>query len=71
MKLEGKGSKRLRRTLADPTRAQRVEEIREGMREMDRSYAMNLAMIEGAAQLTQRDVIARLGEGHSQASGES
>lgn len=71
MDLEGKGSKRLRCTLADPAHAQRVEEIREGMREMDRRYAMHLAMIRGAAQLTQQDVVARLCEGHSQASGES
>ena len=51
MKLEDKGSQRLRRMLADPDHAQRVAEIREGMREMDRVYAMNLAMIRKAAEL--------------------
>lgn len=65
MKLEDKGGQRLRRTLADPNHAQRVAEIREGMREMDRIYAMNLAMIRKAAQLTQEDLAARLGKGQA------
>lgn len=62
MKLEDKGGQRLRRKLADPDHAQRVAEIRRGMREMDRVYAMNLAMIRKAAQLTQEDLAARLGK---------
>ncbi|MDP7707448.1 helix-turn-helix domain-containing protein [Mycobacterium sp. TY815] len=65
MKLEDKGSNRLRCTLADPERAQRVAEIRDGMQEMDRVYAMNLAMIRKAAQLTQQDMAARLGKGQA------
>lgn len=65
MKLEDKGGQRLRRRLADPDHAHRVAEIREGMREMDRVYAMNLAMIRKAAQLTQEDLAARLGKGQA------
>lgn len=38
---EDKGGRRLRRTLADPDHAQRVAEIREAMREMDRSGMPN------------------------------
>lgn len=62
MKLENKGEERLRRRLADPAYAERITEIREGMRNMDRSYAMNLAMIRKAAQLTQEELAARLGK---------
>lgn len=65
MKLEDKGGQRLRRKLADPDHAQRVTEIRAGMRQMDRVYAMNLAMIRRAAQLTQEDLAARLGKGQA------
>lgn len=65
MKLEDKGGQRLRRKLADPDHAQRVTEIRAGMRQMDRIYAMNLAMIRRAAQLTQEDLAARLGKGQA------
>lgn len=65
MNLEDKGDRRLRRKLADPDHAQRVAEIRKGMREMDRSYAMNLAMIRKAAQLTQEDLATRLGKGQA------
>ncbi|BBZ49792.1 helix-turn-helix domain-containing protein [Mycobacterium heidelbergense] len=65
MNLEDKGAQRLRRKLTDPDHAQRVAEIREGMREMDRVYAMNLAMIRKAAQLTQEDLAARLGKGQA------
>lgn len=63
--LEDKGGQRLRRKLADPGHAARVAEIRDGMREMDRVYAMNLAMIRKAAQLTQEDLAARLGKGQA------
>ena len=65
MNIEDKGGQRLRRKLADPDHAERVAEIREGMREMDRIYAMNLAMIRKAAQLTQEDLAARLGKRQS------
>lgn len=65
MKIEDKGGQRLRRRLADPAYAERIAEIREDMRDMDRSYAMNLAMIRKAAQLTQEDLAARLGKGQA------
>lgn len=65
MNLEDKGSQRLRRVLEDPDRANRVAEIRQEMREMDRSYAMNLAMIRKAAELTQEDLATRLGKGQA------
>ena len=62
MNFEDKGGRRLRRKLADPDHAQRVAEIRDGMREMDRIYAVSLVMIRKAAQLTQEDLAARLGK---------
>ena len=62
MTMEDKGGQRLRRTLADPAHAERVAQIRDGMQEMDRVYAMNLAMIRKAAQLTQEDLAVRLGK---------
>lgn len=65
MKLEDKGGERLRKRLADPERAKRVAEIREGMRDMDRVYAMNLAMIRKAAELTQDELADRLGKGQA------
>lgn len=40
--------------------AQRVADIHEDMREMDRVFAMNLAMIRKAAALTQEDLASRL-----------
>lgn len=46
---------------ADPGRAARVAEIREGMREMHRQYAINLATIRHAAALTQTEMAQRLG----------
>ncbi len=65
MNLEDKGGERLRRKRAEPAYAGRIAEIREGMRDMDRSYAMNLAMIRKAAQLTHEDLAARLGKGQA------
>lgn len=65
MNLEDKGAKRLRKRLADPERAKRVAEIRYGMREMDRTYAMNLAMVRKAAELTQVDLAELLGKGQA------
>ncbi len=65
MKLEDKGGERLRRKLADPAYAARIADIREDMRDMDRSYTMNLAMIRKAAELTQEDLAARLGKGQA------
>ena len=65
MKVEDKGGQRLRRKLADPAYAGRIAEIREGMGDMDKSYAMNLAVIRKAAQLTQKDLATRLGKGQA------
>lgn len=65
MNLDDKGGRRLRHKLADPNHSRRIAEIRDGMREMDRTYAMNLAMIRKAAQLTQEDLAARLGKGQA------
>jgi DNA-binding XRE family transcriptional regulator len=48
---------------ADPARAARVAAIREQMREMDHSYAVNLAAIRRAAALTQIELSQRLGVG--------
>lgn len=56
-----RGNQRLRRMREDPERAARVAVIREGMREMDRHYAVNLAAIRKAAALTQTEIATRLG----------
>lgn len=56
MEIDDKGGRRLRRKGADPAYAERITEIREGMRDMDRSYAMHLARIQKVAQ-THRDVL--------------
>lgn len=56
-----RGNQRLQNMRADPARAARVAAIREGMREMDRQYAIDLAAIRKAAALTQTDLAARLG----------
>lgn len=65
LKLEDKGGEYLHRKLADPEYAREIAEVRAGMDEMDRVYAMNLAMIRKAAQLTQEDLAARLGKGQA------
>ncbi|WP_344663667.1 XRE family transcriptional regulator [Catenulispora yoronensis] len=52
---------RRRRLMSDPARAARVSKIREATAEMDRIYAMNLAMVREAAELTQVEVAKRLG----------
>lgn len=57
----GRGNERLRQMRLDPGRAARVADIREGMREMDRQYAINLATIRQAAALTQTEMAQRLG----------
>jgi len=56
-----RGNQRLQDMRADAQRAARVAAIREGMREVDRQYAINLAAIRKAAALTQTDLAARLG----------
>ncbi|SOJ54268.1 hypothetical protein MSIMFB_01767 [Mycobacterium simulans] len=63
--IEDNGGPRLKRLTADADRAQRVAVIREGMREADRAYAMNLAMIRQTAELTQVELARRLGVGQA------
>jgi DNA-binding XRE family transcriptional regulator len=57
----GRGNERLKQMRSDPKRVARVAAIREGMREMDRQYAVNLAAIRKAAALTQVQLAQRLG----------
>jgi DNA-binding XRE family transcriptional regulator len=64
-KLEDKGGARLKKLLADPKRAKRAAAIREGMREMDRAYVMNLALIRNAADMTQKELAENLGVGQA------
>ena len=59
--VKDRGNERLRQMRSDPHRAARVAAIREGMREMDRQYAINLAAIRSAAALTQTEMARRLG----------
>lgn len=59
---EAHASKKL---LADPERSNRVAAIRDGMREMDRAYAMNLALIRNAADMTQKELAEILGVGQA------
>lgn len=59
---------RVDRMLADPQTAASVAEIRAAGEEMDRIYAMNLAMIRKAGELTQGDVATRLGIGQGDVS---
>jgi DNA-binding transcriptional regulator YiaG len=54
--------------LAEPKTAARVAEMRAVGEEMDRVYAMNLAMIRKAGELTQGEVAARLGIGQGDVS---
>ncbi len=56
-----RGNERLKQMRSDLQRAVRVAAIRDGMREMDRQYAVNLAAIRKAAALTQQDLAQRLG----------
>ncbi|MGD0687502.1 MAG: helix-turn-helix transcriptional regulator [Streptosporangiaceae bacterium] len=58
-----RGNARLNRLLADPQLAADVAEARADAEEMDRVYAMNLAMIRKAAQMTQTEVARKLGIG--------
>lgn len=61
-------TERVDRMLADPKTAARVAEIRAAGEEMDRTYAMSLAMIRKAGELTQEEVAARLGIGQGDVS---
>jgi len=60
-----RGNDHLDRQLADPQIAADVAEAQAEAEEMDRVYAMNLAMIRKAAQLTQVEVARRLGVGQA------
>jgi DNA-binding transcriptional regulator YiaG len=53
----------LDRLLADPELAADVALAHEAAEEMDRAYAMNLAMIRKAGQMTQVEVAKKLGVG--------
>lgn len=57
------GNDRLDELLADPQLAADVAEAQADADEMDRVYAMNLAMIRKAAQMTQVEVAHKLGVG--------
>lgn len=65
MAVRDRGGEFLKRALADPETAAEVAEIRAGMREMDRAYEMNLAMIRQAAEFTQVELAQRLGVGQA------
>ncbi|MGP3912960.1 helix-turn-helix domain-containing protein [Nonomuraea sp. 10N515B] len=58
-----RGNEHLDRLLADPELAADVALAHEAAEEMDRVYAMNLAMIRKAGQLTQVEVAKKLGVG--------
>jgi DNA-binding XRE family transcriptional regulator len=60
-----RGNDRIDRLMADPEIAAEVAEIRKAGEEMDRVYAMNLAMVRKAGQLTQVEVAKRLGVNQS------
>jgi hypothetical protein len=58
-----RGNARVDQLLADPLLAADVAGARADAEEMDRIYAMNLAMIRKAAQMTQVEVARKLGVG--------
>jgi DNA-binding transcriptional regulator YiaG len=58
-----RGNERLDQLLADPQLAADVAAAQTDAEEMDRIYAMNLAMIRKAAQMTQVEVARKLGVG--------
>ncbi len=60
-----RGNDRLERMLADPQTRAAVDEIRDEMRQSDRAYAMGLAAVRKAAQLTQTELAERMGIGQS------
>ncbi|MFF1818939.1 helix-turn-helix domain-containing protein [Kribbella sp. NPDC058245] len=60
-----RGNDYLNEVLADPEIAADVAKIRDEMREMDRLYAENLAMIRRASDLTQVQLAAKLGVGQA------
>ena len=56
-----RGSDRLAKAFSDPGTAERVAEIREGMRRADASHAAGIALIRQAAGRTQTQVADALG----------
>jgi hypothetical protein len=58
-----RGNEHLDRLLSDPQIATDVADAQAAADEMDRIYAMNLAMIRKAAQMTQVEVARKLGVG--------
>lgn len=58
-----RGNEHLDRLMADPQIAADVAQANTDAEEMDRVYAMNLAMIRKAAQMTQVEVARKLGVG--------
>jgi DNA-binding transcriptional regulator YiaG len=60
-----RGNEYLDRLLSDTQLAPDVAQAHAEAEEMDRAYAMNLAMIRKAAQLTQVEVARRLGVGQA------
>ncbi|WP_214105203.1 helix-turn-helix domain-containing protein [Acrocarpospora catenulata] len=58
-----RGNEHLDRLLSDPQLAAEVAQAHEAAEEMDRAYAMNLAMIRKAGQMTQAEVARKLGVG--------
>ncbi|WP_433514800.1 helix-turn-helix domain-containing protein [Nonomuraea sp. CA-143628] len=60
-----RGNEHLDRLLADPELAADVAQAHEAAEEMDRAYAMNLAMIRKAGQMTQVEVARKLGVGQA------
>src|SRR5215469_15356818 len=60
-----RGNEHLDRLLSDPQVAADVAQAHADAEEMDRVYAMNLAMIRKAAQMTQVEVAKKLGVGQA------
>ena len=60
-----RGNDHLDRLLSDPLIASDVVAAHADAEDMDRAYAMNLAMIRKAAQLTQAEVARKLGVGQA------
>jgi len=64
-----RGNDRLKRMLADPDTAQRVQTIRDEMAQADQAHQSSLAAIRRAVGLTQVDLAERMGVKQSAISG--